>query len=213
EDETDEFHRRIDGILRTMDATFEDLAGNFLLVPLADRDALLATPDRSGRMVATPLFEKLAAAVTTFRPGIVVLDTSADLFGGDEIKRSQVRQFVALLRRIAIEHDCAVLLLSHPSVAGMQSGTGTSGSTAWNNSVRSRLYLTAEKDDPDARLLSTMKSNYGRSGGSIKIRWQDGVFVADDGNRPNPAAGLLAKRADEVFLQLLSSLNRLGQSV
>ncbi|MDP6385061.1 MAG: hypothetical protein QGI93_02590, partial [Planctomycetota bacterium] len=47
-------------------------------------------------------------------------------------------------------------------------GSGFSGSTAWNNSVRSRLYLTKPKlgDDDQAdhrtpeRLLRAMKSNY-----------------------------------------------------
>jgi RecA-family ATPase len=55
------------------------------------------------------------------------------VFGGDEINRSQVRKFVSMLRGLAIEYDCAVLLLSHPSLTGPNSGTGTSGSTAWNN--------------------------------------------------------------------------------
>ncbi len=46
----------------------------------------------------------------------------------------------------------------------MQSGTGLSGSIAWNNSVRSRLYFTADKTDEDLRLLKNMKTNYGRKG-------------------------------------------------
>jgi hypothetical protein len=34
-----------------------------------------------------------------------------------------------------------VLLTGHPSLTGINTGTGTSGSTAWNASVRSRLYF------------------------------------------------------------------------
>ena len=61
------------------------------------------------------------------------------------------------------------MLLAHPSLTGMNTGTGTSGSTAWNNSVRSRLYLDRVREsgiepDPDARVLRTMKSNYGPVG-------------------------------------------------
>lgn len=216
EDEVDEFHRRIADILSAHDRDFAELDGQFLLLPLAEHDATLAAPGAGGKMLPTPLMGDLIAKVEAFRPNLLVLDTSADLFGGDEIKRSQVRQFVAMLRAIALKGNCAVLLLSHPSVSGMQTGTGTSGSTAWNNSVRSRLYLTAaagEDADPDSRVISTMKSNYGRRGEDLKLRWQAGAFVPDDGSRPNPAAGILNRHDDERFLAILSKMNRDGQSV
>jgi hypothetical protein len=76
---------------------------------------------------------------------------------GNENDRAQARQFIGMLRGLAIRHECAVLLLSHPSVAGIASGGGSSGSTAWNNSVRSRLYLSRVvgndgfEANPDAR--------------------------------------------------------------
>ncbi len=167
-------------------------------------------------MVETPLFQKVVDEICAFGPSLIVLDTSVDLFGGDEIKRAQVKQFVGAFHRLAIQLDCAVLLLSHPSVQGMQSGTGLSGSTAWNGAVRSRLYLTAaaEKDaDPDARILSTMKANYAAKGGKIGLRWDRGRFVADDGTQTNPARAMLDKRADGIFLDLLSKLNRQGQNL
>jgi hypothetical protein len=44
------------------------------------------------------------------------IDTSADVFGGDEISRTQVRQFVGLLRGIAIRQRLSVVLLAHPSL-------------------------------------------------------------------------------------------------
>ncbi|RAZ86502.1 hypothetical protein DDV93_08875 [Cereibacter johrii] len=141
------------------------------------------------------------------KPVLTVLDTSADLFGGNEIDRAQVRQFVGMLRRLAIEHNCAVVLLSHPSVAGMSSGSGLSGSTAWNNSVRSRIYLERVKDerdgepDPNVRRLSSKKANYGPVGIEIAIRWQGGVFVSA-GTREEVMAGQ-DEKARRVFLRLL----------
>jgi len=216
EDEVEEFHRRIDDALAEHQAAYSDLAKDFLLLPLADRDATLAMPDKSGKMVPTSLFGALRTRIDQFQPKLVVLDTSADLFGGDEIKRTQVRQFVAMLRTIAITRNCAVVLLSHPSVSGMQSGTGTSGSTAWNNSVRSRLYLTAETGegaDPDGRILSVMKANYGQKGDAMKLRWQAGVFVLNDGSKPNPAKRIVERKAEECFVSLLSKFNRTGQHV
>ncbi|GHE49973.1 hypothetical protein GCM10019059_06550 [Camelimonas fluminis] len=219
EDEADEFQRRLADILRSFEAGFDDLHDDFLLFPLADQDATLAMPDRAKVMRPTPLFSQIEERLVDFAPTLIVLDTSADLFGGDEINRVQVRQFVGMLRRWAIRFDCAVVLLSHPSVTGMQSGTGTSGSTAWNNSVRSRLYLTApeagrdEPPDPDARLLTNKKANYGKVGDAIKLRWRDGVFVLDEWPMSNPAAQLLAKRAEDVFVDLLRKFTQQGKTV
>ncbi|WP_181172163.1 AAA family ATPase [Mesorhizobium sp. B2-4-8] len=215
EDGADEFQRRLADIVDHHGHGFEDLF-RFRLLPLADRDALLCVPNRAGAMEPTALWKRIVMTIQDHKPGLVVLDTAADLFGGDEIKRSQVRQFISMLRKVAMDSECAVLLLAHPSVSGMQSGTGSSGSTAWNNSVRSRLYMTRPegKDDvdPDARVLTTKKINYGKKGGEIRMRWQGGVFVLDDG-KPSAASGLLNKRTDETFRSLLSSVNRTGQRV
>lgn len=213
EDEAEEFHRRLVDIASAHNKDLTDL-WMFRLLPLADRDALLATPDKSGNMKPTPLMAQIVEHACKFQPRLIVMDTAADLFGGDEIKRGQVRQFIGMLRQLAIGLDCAVVLLAHPSVAGMQSGTGSSGSTAWNNSVRSRLYLTRpdDKEDPDLRILRTMKANYSNTGGEIRLRWKDGAFVLDDG-KPSAGSMLLAARAESVFLDLLSSINRSGMRV
>jgi len=214
EDEATEFQRRLADIVRASSKDFDEL-GDFRLLSLADCDALISVPDRAGNMQATALFAKIIAFLCEFRPRLVVLDTAADLFGGDEIKRGQVRQFISELRKIAIGLDCAVILLAHPSVDGMRSGTGSSGSTAWNNSVRSRLYLTrpeGKDEDPDLRALKTMKANYGATGGVLKFKWRSGVFVLDDG-KPTPGSMLMAARAERIFLELLSDVNRSGLRV
>ncbi|WP_246245835.1 AAA family ATPase [Mesorhizobium zhangyense] len=212
EDEAEEFHRRLADIVNMHHRQMSDLT-DFRLLPLADRDALLAVPEKDGTMRPTPLWLTVAVDARAFLPKLIVLDTSADLFGGDEIKRNQVRQFISMLRKLAIEIDCAIILLSHPSVSGMQTGTGSSGSTAWNNSARSRLYLTrpeGKDEDPDARILRTMKANYGKVGAELRLRWQDGAFVLDDG-RPSAIAGLLHKHAEKTYIAVLSKLNRQGQ--
>jgi hypothetical protein len=72
-----------------------------------------------------------------------------------------------------------VILLSHPSQAGRNSGSGESGSTAWNNAVRARLYLTRPEDGiAEQRVLTRKKSNYSASGDDVKLDllWVDGVL-------------------------------------
>jgi RecA-family ATPase len=214
EDEADEFQRRLFDIVGAHDRYLKHLS-NFRLIPLAGQDALLSVPDRSGKMEPTGLWRAITDYAKDFRPRIIVLDTVADLFGGEEIKRGQARQFIGMLRQLAIDGDCAIILLAHPSVAGMTSGSGSSGSTAWNNSVRSRLYLTRpdSKDaDPDLRILKTMKSNYGVAGDEIKLRWKNGTFVLDDG-KPQAGETMLAARAERIFCDLLSMFNRQGRKV
>jgi RecA-family ATPase len=185
-------------------------------VTLAGRDAALATVSPNGIVKPTALFEALRNAVRDLRPRLVGIDTAADVFVIDERDRSQVRQCLSLLRSLCLDFGCAVVVLSHPSLSGRKMGTGESGSTAWNNSVRSRLYLhTPNKDDDtddedpanaDARVLEVMKSNYGPSGRSIKLRFDDGLFVVDDGSR----AAALGDRNDVacmIFLKILTRYN------
>ncbi len=207
EDDSDELHRRFAAVLTHVGKTFDDCR-DMRLIPLADRDALLAAPNERGKMLETVLFPVLRAYAKLLQPKLIVLDTAADVFGGDEIKRAQVRPFVAMLRSLAIDVDCGVLLLSHPSLTGINTGTGLSGNTAWSNSVRSRLYLKTAENDDDARTLRVMKANYGPKD-EIKIRWANGVFGLDHG--PDPVVGnMLDKKADELFIELLILLTGQG---
>ncbi|MCA3488298.1 MAG: ATPase, partial [Rhodobacter sp.] len=118
---------------------------------------------------------------------------------------------------LAIRHECAVLLLAHPSLAGLSTGTGTSGSTGWNNSVRSRIYLSrivhdGFEADPDARVLRTLKANYGRTGGEISLRWDGGVFAAQEpATELDRVAG--NAKAERVFIKLLRLLAEQGRRV
>jgi RecA-family ATPase len=211
EDEADELHRRLAVTVEKAGRQLADLAG-VKLVPMAGLDATLAKPIMAGQIGETIQFAKLKSEVEQFKPRLVVIDPAADVFGGDEINRVQVRQFVQKLAALALEYDCAVVLLSHPSLTGLNSGTGTSGSTAWSNSVRSRLYLQAVKDDPDRRVLKVVKANYGRTGEEIAIRWDNGVYMLDTGD-DTAVAGLLNRRTDDVFLSLLKLFDEQGQNL
>ena len=87
-----------------------------------------------------------------------------------------------IIRRLRHSVNGAVrkIVLAHPSLSGLDRGSGTSGSTAWHNAVRSRLFLTRPEPvdgfslDPDLRVLKTVKSNYARAGEAIGLRRRDG---------------------------------------
>ena len=80
----------------------------------------------------------------------MILDTLADVFGGNEIDRVQVNGFpenlprrADLLERRQQGHDLDdPAAAGHPSKSSLADGSGFSGSTAWESGVRSRLYLS-----------------------------------------------------------------------
>lgn len=185
EDDEGELLRRQEAINNAHSIDFCDLEQMIAFSRVGEDNALM-TFDREGRGELTPLWHRIVEEVRDFGAQLVVVDTAADTFGGDELKRPQVRQFISTcLGRIAREIDGAVLLCAHPSLSGLNSGTGAGGSTAWNNTVRSRLYLErppaedGEQADPDARLLTTKKANYAATGSEIRLRWRNGAFVLD----------------------------------
>ncbi|MDT3686480.1 MAG: AAA family ATPase [Pseudorhodoplanes sp.] len=217
EDEEDELHRRLDDICNSNAVSISDLNG-LHLVPMAGRDAILAQFSKAGEMKRTALAEWLQETIRHRRPKLVVLDTLADVFAGDEIQRAQARAFIGMLRGFALDFDTAILLLSHPSLSGLSTGTGASGSTAWSNSVRSRLYFhraTTTDDaepDPDLRVLTTMKANYGRAGTEIHVRWRDGVFIREESETGFDQLAAEMK-ADYAFLDLLRLMATQGRDV
>lgn len=218
EDDEEELHRRIADVGEAEGVSMAEL-DQLTMRSLAGEDALLSVLDpRSGVQKASELYLELDSYMSDeLKPAVLILDTLADLFPGNENDRGQVRQFIGLLRGLAIRHECAVVLLSHPSLTGIQNGTGISGSTGWHNSVRSRLYLHRviqgeEEPNPDARLLECKKANYGPTGDEIALTWRNGVFVADE---PETGLDRMAKRskASRKFVELLRMLNDQGRDV
>jgi RecA-family ATPase len=217
EDEADELWRRFADLATFYEQPLSDLKGHLHLLSYAGKDAVLAHASKSGTVKATPLFDRLVQAAGDLKPKLIGLDTSADIFAGAENDRTQVRQFIGLLRGMSIAGNSSVIVCTHPSLTGISSGTGLSGSTAWHNSVRARAYLrkvTAGDVEPDhtLRQLDFMKSNYGPIATSVTIRWKNGVYVMEA--KPGSLEALAADaKADEVFTALLTTLTEQGRNV
>ena len=215
EEDRDEVHRRVCAIARHFQIPLSDLAG--LHVHCADgADTLLGAPEgRSSLIRPTRLFHRLKKAAVAVRPALIVIESAANVYGGNENDRSQVDQFCQLLRQLATESGAAVLLLQHPSLSGLASKTGTSGTTHWNNAVRSRLYFAKAKEgdgeETDARELAVHKSNYGPSGECVRVRWHEGVFIPASSLPTDKAAS--DAEADAEFLRLLDACTKQGRFV
>jgi len=99
----------------------------------------------------------------------------------------------------------------------MNTDTGTSGSTGWGNSGRSRLWFKRMKDkdgnEPNRHLrtFEGKKNNYGEIGGKFDVEWKDGLFRRVVG--PTGFDKLAAEqKAEDVFLALLKRFNAQGRN-
>jgi RecA-family ATPase len=214
EEDDDEIRRRMEAVAVHFGSSRAELIERGLrVVSLAGKDATLGWPDKHGIIRATPLLHRLRRDALLQRPKLIVLDAAADVFGGKEIDRAQTRQFITLQRGLAIEVAAAVVMIAHPSLTGISSDTGLSGSTAWHNSVRARMYFkTAPGDDTALRVLEVKKNNYGPVTEGILLRWKNGVYV------PEPGKGTLQRLAAEaeinqLFIKLLRRFTEQGRNV
>lgn len=203
-DETDT-HIALADICRHYGVGLGDLRGRARIASRSSFDNVLMHFEK-GTGKHTELFNQLLVEVTDFDADLIILETAADLFGGNENVRGEVRQFVAgCCEALAKQANAAVVLCAHPSVTGLRSGDGTAGSTAWNNSARSRLYLRRDINEdghevhPDFRVLERLKANFAARKDSIGLCWRDGVFVVNDPPQDRPAVtDIDQKLIDEV---------------
>lgn len=205
EDLPDELHIRMADIVRLYGCSFGDLENLNLLSRVGADSIMVDFPSQEAKGVPTAFYEQVSTLSREFGAQLLVLDSVHDVYGGNEIHRGQVRQFIGLLRRIAIDIDGAVVLLIHPSRAGRADGGGESGSTAWHAAARSRLYLTKPDDGAegdDGRVLKVVKSNYGPSNFEIDLRWSDGVFECE-GEPWGVVAQIKVRNDAKVFLRCL----------
>ncbi|GLI99146.1 AAA family ATPase [Sphingobium sp. BS19] len=183
EDDTDELHRRQIAICASLGVKIEDLSGKLHLLSLqGEMNNELATFDHDGRIHIATRYKQIVMACDEHDIGFAVLDNTAHLFTGNENDRHQVAAFINLCNRLAISINGAVVIVGHPNKAG----DSYSGSTAWENQVRSRLFMEIPENDdgsitdPDMRVMRREKSNYARRGGDLSFMWFKGAFVLPD---------------------------------
>ena len=210
EDDEMELRRRHVAIRRLLGVS-DPLRGRLRLVSRRGKDNVLAHWPR-GDFKLTDFYHQLAGDILAWRPDVLILDTLADIYGGSEIDRAQVNRFVKQVLGSLVEPvGASAIVLGHPSVGGR--AEGRSGSTAWSNAARSRLYLRYpdKKETGNLRELEGMKSNYAPKGLRINVRWERGAFVATAESKPGiPAATvrdvLLPRIEDEVERATLAAV-------
>jgi RecA-family ATPase len=206
EDDEDELRRRLTAIVRHYGVTFTELAdAGMHVMSMIGKNASLVTCTRSGKVETTALYKQLYEMAGDIKPKNISIDTLSHAFSGNEIDRVQVYGFAIHMQALAIVAEGSVTILSHPSLAGVASGSGISGSTAWHSAFRFRHYLKgakkSEEDElADVREIEFKKNQYGPLGETIALSYQSGLFLPVAGRSSRVATG---DEADTIFLDIL----------
>jgi RecA-family ATPase len=219
EDDADEIHIRLAGIAKHYDTPFKGLIdGGLHVLPLLGQDATLCAVTKGGKIETTALYQQIYEAAGDVKPKNISIDTLSRAFAGDEINRVQVYAFAMHMQALAMVAEGSVTVLSHPSLQGINSGSGLSGSTAWHGAFRFRQFLKGVRSEPgeqpdnDLRELEFKKNQYGPRGENIVLRYQHGLFLPEAGTSSLDRAVRSAK-AEEVFMCLLRRYGAEGRNV
>jgi DNA polymerase bacteriophage-type len=225
EDTENVLHWRLKVIAEHYGATFADIVDRgFQMYSLADEEnAILATAsDKSGIVRPTPLYDWLYELAGDIKPVMIGLASSANIFAGNENVRTEVQQFIRLLRRIASVAHGAVLLVTQPSLSGIDnksiSHEGLAGTTQWHNAVRARAVMKTVKSedgvDTGLRAVAFHKNQYGPAGATCFVRYTGGLFLPVEGMEGmSMGTAERAAKADEVFVALLRKMMAQHQTV
>ncbi|CAN5792263.1 hypothetical protein BH11PSE12_BH11PSE12_02140 [soil metagenome] len=172
-------NQRLARICKVMGIDRRVLEGELLLLDASDIDpALHRAKVRGSTTSTTALLTELSELVESHNIGLTIIDNASDTFDDDEIGRAAVRAFIRSLRTHLARPDRAVLLLTHvnkASASGGRNGASNedySGSTAWHNSVRSRLSLEQKNGEI---VISHMKANQGALALPVSFVWSSGA--------------------------------------
>lgn len=168
EDEARTVHFRVANICLDMGVDLSALSDCLTVYDMTQQDCVLWREGVTERM------QWLADTVQATRADVVIIDNASDVFASNENDRSQVRGFMRALNLIAGGVGCSVLLLAHVDKASVRHGAGAdtdstfSGSTAWNNSARSRWAMLREGE---VISLRHEKSNFGQRQEEMRLEF------------------------------------------
>lgn len=227
EDDKSELLRRVAKICRSIDVDQSDLVDWLCLIDASEIDPTLYQVNKKDEHLHTQILEKLDVFVRRCDFGLVVIDNASDVFNGNEIMRAHVRGFIRTLRQRLARPERAVILLAHVSKTAAHNRRSQSaatdedysGSTAWHNSVRSRLSL--DTDDKGTSTLKHLKANKGPKADPIRLEWHNGApTVAGIFDYPGAALADSLHRAAEkqqneadknVIVKIISDFDRRGE--
>jgi hypothetical protein len=183
---------------------------NFHLADASELEsAVLFKETKRGELSTTPEYDRLKRLVEKKGARYVFVDNASEVFEGDEVKRQHTKAFIRILKGLVRKTQGAVLLLAHvnkeTAKGSFSNGQEYSGNSAWNNSVRSRLYLGPASDEDPTLKLCHRKVNYGKKADPIDLAWTEGGLLE---GITAEQAGLVAEIRDTQQIKQLVDIIR-----
>jgi RecA-family ATPase len=200
------------------DCATGDLSEFEVIDRAADGDEWVSFLPTHGKMQTTKEYDRAVATIEAAKADLVVIDGVSQVFGGNDIDKRQVRQFLQLLNRLAESYNVAIVLIAHPSKSRLEERTGKSGSEQWYNGARSFLHFERPPasanaiEDRDARLLRVTKNNYGPDDLELPLRHLGNGLIGRGGD-PQKLAVRTNYDIDIKFLELLRHFNETNQNI
>ena len=205
-------------ICRALDVSVDDLAGRLFILDATDDDPTLFTEEtNAGRRegMTTGTYAGLREFVGAHAVSLVVVDNASDAFDASEIDRARVRGFMRALARIARERDAGVLLLAHvdkgTSRGERDDSEGYSGSTAWHNSARSRLFMSRDKEG--TLTIKHQKCNVAKLHEPVRLTWPEGGIPRLDESFGPVVQDIADRGQTKALLKLIAEFTERGEFI
>lgn len=214
EDDDAEVWRRQIPICAHFGLDIGDLADRLHIVPRTGLDNVMLDV-AMGNPVPTRVMQELQAQVLDLNIDVLVLDNLAHFFGGKESDRHQTTLFVNSIMGMVRDRPFAPILVGHTA---RSEGSEYSGSAAWENACRVRLYLgrnlpdapeDEDEGDPDVIVLAKRKANYAAKD-HLRLRFNGGLFVPEHANGVSLDPEQRKNVADQVLLKGFDRLIEMG---
>lgn len=212
EDDAAEVWRTQAAINRYFSVSMADLvkAGRLHIVPRKGEDNMLFAAGMRGEAVFTPVFDRLRERLNDLKADVFIGDNSAHLYGAVENDRHQVTRYVNGMAGLVQDRPFAAIHVGH---VAKSEGSEFSGSTAWENAIRSRWLLARSLPDeinaneiPDTVYLARRKANHAGLGWQ-RFKFDKGMFVPEA--MQTAAPGDIRARNDAADEALLAAFDKL----
>jgi KaiC/GvpD/RAD55 family RecA-like ATPase len=173
--------------------------------------------DGTSSASVTAAYRALQQFVTRHRVDVLVIDNASDTYEANEILRPLVRAFMRSLAQLTRSTGGATVLVAHVdkgtsrASAGASGSESYSGSTAWHNSARSRLFLL-EREKGYLELRHE-KCNVGPRRDPLRLSWPPGGAMELEDTAP-AATQWIADRNDlKAILALIAEYQSRGEAI
>lgn len=193
EDACNVVHLRLRAALTRQRRNFADLEHRLTLLDWFMEGGPIVTPNpqAKGTLLETGYFAALREHIASSRCELLVLDSLRDYFSGSMNDDGEAVEFMKRLAKICEAMKVTIIILMHPSKAGMSSGRLDNGSPMWHNKSRARIVMqrcaadgtpsTDAIDKSPYRLLTVAKMQYGPDGAKCVLKLQtDGCLLPVD---------------------------------